>query len=190
MSDETTKRKRGGAHPPHPKCPECGKAMYKAMYGRAVKKEDAWAFCRNPSCSLCGKDQSGTAPEEYQASGEKEWRKSRAEIKKKREEAAKAKGKKKSKEKTPAKEKKPGKKKSKEKTPAKEAPAKKKTVKKKTANGKKKPAAKPEEKSQLALIADDLMEGKLSIKKIAAKHHCGAKKVRAVRNKLQDRGDL
>jgi len=180
MSDETPKRKRGGAHPPHPKCPECGKAMYKAMYGRAVKKGDAWAFCRNPNCSLHGKDQSGTAPEDYHASGEKAWRKSRADIKKKREEAAKAKGKKKSKQKAPAKKK----------TVKKAAPAKKKTVKKKTANGKKKPAAKPEEKSQLALIADDLMEGKLSIKKIAAKHHCGAKKVRAVRNKLQDRGDL
>ena len=50
--------KRGGTHPKHPPCPECGKAMYKTMeVGKAVRKSDPWSFCRNKSCSLFGVDQ-------------------------------------------------------------------------------------------------------------------------------------
>jgi hypothetical protein len=44
-------------HPPHPKCPECGKALYKRADPGPVKKEDPWAFCRNPKC-LFGKSPS------------------------------------------------------------------------------------------------------------------------------------
>lgn len=47
-----------GTHPAHPKCPKCTKAMYKTMEkGKAVKKSDPWAFCRNKDCELYGKDQ-------------------------------------------------------------------------------------------------------------------------------------
>jgi len=54
------KSKRGGSHPPHPRCPECGKAMYKTMVkGASVKKSEPWAYCRNESCSKYGVDQSG-----------------------------------------------------------------------------------------------------------------------------------
>ena len=51
--------KKGGAHPPHPKCPECGKAMYKTMVkGKTVATDDPWAYCRNQDCPLYGKNQS------------------------------------------------------------------------------------------------------------------------------------
>ena len=51
--------KQGGAHPPHPRCPKCGKAMYKTMVkGKAVAKTDPWAYCRNQDCELYGKNQS------------------------------------------------------------------------------------------------------------------------------------
>ena len=47
-----------GAHPKHPRCPGCGKAMYKAaVKGTQVKKSDPWAFCRNAKCKLCGMNQ-------------------------------------------------------------------------------------------------------------------------------------
>lgn len=47
-----------GAHPKHPPCPECGKALYKAaVKGTQVKKADPWAFCRNANCKLCGMNQ-------------------------------------------------------------------------------------------------------------------------------------
>jgi len=47
-----------GAHPPHPKCPRCGKSMYKAQAkGARVKKTDPWAYCRNENCVLCTVDQ-------------------------------------------------------------------------------------------------------------------------------------
>lgn len=46
--------------PRHPKCPACGKAMYKQMGGKRVKVTAPWAFCRNKNCDLFGKNQ--TAP--------------------------------------------------------------------------------------------------------------------------------
>lgn len=56
--------KRGGAHPKHPACPQCGKAMYKTMEkGKAVKKTDPWAYCRNDDCPQKGVDQSGLVKE-------------------------------------------------------------------------------------------------------------------------------
>ena len=46
-------------HTAHPKCPKCGKALYKAKdKGKQVKKDDPWAYCRNGKCELCGVDQS------------------------------------------------------------------------------------------------------------------------------------
>lgn len=55
MSDENKSR-----HPPHPRCPFCGKAIYKTMIkGKWVKKSDPWAFCRNRACKEYGNNQSG-----------------------------------------------------------------------------------------------------------------------------------
>lgn len=58
-------RAKTGAHPPHPKCPACSRALYKSMLPKAVKKTDPWAFCRNAACSRHGEDQSaaGQLPE-------------------------------------------------------------------------------------------------------------------------------
>ena len=40
-------------HPAHPRCSECGKALYKsAVKGKKVRKADPYKFCRNPDCSL------------------------------------------------------------------------------------------------------------------------------------------
>lgn len=47
--------------PKPPICPGCGKAMYKAPLeakGKSVKKEWPYAYCRNASCGLFGKNQS------------------------------------------------------------------------------------------------------------------------------------
>lgn len=43
--------------PNHPKCPACGKAMYKQMGGKRVKKTAPWTFCRDTDCLLYGKNQ-------------------------------------------------------------------------------------------------------------------------------------
>lgn len=45
-------------HPKHPKCPNCGRAMYKSPESRAVKKSEPFAFCRNKKCKLHLTDQS------------------------------------------------------------------------------------------------------------------------------------
>lgn len=59
---KANKARVGGAHPKHPPCTGCGKALYKTMTkGKAVKKDDPWAFCRNEQCELHGKDQSASA---------------------------------------------------------------------------------------------------------------------------------
>lgn len=48
-----------GAHPKHPPCPSCGRALYKsAEVGRQVKTTDPWAYCRNKKCDLYLQDQS------------------------------------------------------------------------------------------------------------------------------------
>lgn len=48
-----------GRHPVHPKCPGCGRSMYKASEkGAKVKKTDPWRYCRNKACDLFGVDQS------------------------------------------------------------------------------------------------------------------------------------
>lgn len=50
-------------HPPHPKCPTCGRAMYKSpTKGAKVRKADPWAFCRNETCQKCGVDQALEGP--------------------------------------------------------------------------------------------------------------------------------
>lgn len=45
-----------GRHPPHPRCPACGKAVYKSPEPAAVKREDPWAWCRNAACENFGRD--------------------------------------------------------------------------------------------------------------------------------------
>src|SRR5690606_6326400 len=52
-------------HEAHPRCPGCKKALYKALKkGSKVKPSDPFAFCRNSSCGLHGRDLSkGSAPE-------------------------------------------------------------------------------------------------------------------------------
>lgn len=44
-------------HQPHPKCPQCGRALYKA-YGKGskVSPEDPYVFCRNAACDLGGEE--------------------------------------------------------------------------------------------------------------------------------------
>lgn len=44
------------AHPPHPRCPKCGKMLFKSMAPKSVKKSDPWAYCRNKDCSSTGLD--------------------------------------------------------------------------------------------------------------------------------------
>ena len=60
---ETTKRKRGGTHPKHPRCPGCSKALRKrAEPGKGgAKKSDPYRWCFNESCPLHGVDQSDEA---------------------------------------------------------------------------------------------------------------------------------
>jgi len=46
---------RKGAHPKHPKCPACGRPLYKAATkGAKTKKTDPWIYCRNPNCKESG----------------------------------------------------------------------------------------------------------------------------------------
>jgi hypothetical protein len=50
-------------HPPHPKCPSCGRALYKsALKGGKVAKGDPWAFCRNEACVHHGVNQTMPRP--------------------------------------------------------------------------------------------------------------------------------
>ena len=55
-------------HQKHPKCPECGKALYKSpIKGKPVKKTDPYAFCRNPKCKVFENPLETTIPEEPEA---------------------------------------------------------------------------------------------------------------------------
>lgn len=38
------------AHPKHPTCSKCGKALFKSALSAKVKPTDPYAFCRNKSC--------------------------------------------------------------------------------------------------------------------------------------------
>ena len=49
--------KKSKGRPKQPKCPECGKAMYKRMDVGGVKKTDPYAWCRNGACSLHNRPQ-------------------------------------------------------------------------------------------------------------------------------------
>ncbi|MBI5495548.1 MAG: hypothetical protein HY904_11030 [Deltaproteobacteria bacterium] len=60
---------RSGAHPKHPPCPRCGRALYKSMTPKAVKKSDPWAWCRNPACAAHNVDQSATTAATANAGG-------------------------------------------------------------------------------------------------------------------------
>jgi hypothetical protein len=45
-------------HREHPRCANCGRAKYKSLVkGAAVKRTDAYAFCRNERCALFERDQ-------------------------------------------------------------------------------------------------------------------------------------
>jgi hypothetical protein len=50
-----------GSHPAHPKCPCCGKPMFKSMKAGKVFKHDAWAFCRNMECAKWNTNQADGA---------------------------------------------------------------------------------------------------------------------------------
>jgi outer membrane biosynthesis protein TonB len=45
--------------PVQPKCPKCGKALYKRMDPGGVKTSDPYGWCRNASCESYNVDQSG-----------------------------------------------------------------------------------------------------------------------------------
>lgn len=63
-------------HVAHPKCPSCGRALYKAMeQGAKVKPADPYQFCRNNACELWGYREAPAeepAPEETPAGEETE----------------------------------------------------------------------------------------------------------------------
>ena len=62
-------------HQPHPKCPGCSRALYKAMdKGSKVSPEDPYQFCRNSACPCWGwrTDDSAPAPEAQTAAQEVE----------------------------------------------------------------------------------------------------------------------
>ena len=45
-------------HREHPRCANCGRAKYKSpVKGAAVRRTDAYAFCRNERCVLFERDQ-------------------------------------------------------------------------------------------------------------------------------------
>lgn len=70
-----------GAHPKHPPCPECGKALYKAaVKGTQVKKADPWAFCRNAKCKLCGMNQAERSAERARDLAKQQKRKAKTEV--------------------------------------------------------------------------------------------------------------
>lgn len=51
-------------HAPHPKCPQCQRALYKSnLVGAKVSTSDPYAFCRNPTCAYVA-DQEIAAPVE------------------------------------------------------------------------------------------------------------------------------
>lgn len=60
MTVEVAERRRaaiGQVHLAHPKCPACGRALYKAATtGTRVTKRERYAWCRNEACSLRGRD--------------------------------------------------------------------------------------------------------------------------------------
>jgi len=47
--------------PTQPRCPACGKALYKRMDAGQVLATDSYAWCRNQACAEYNKDQSGTS---------------------------------------------------------------------------------------------------------------------------------
>ena len=47
----------GQVHLAHPRCPSCGRALYKALLpGSRVSKRDRYSWCRNAECQLFGRD--------------------------------------------------------------------------------------------------------------------------------------
>jgi hypothetical protein len=62
MSTKESKKVRtSNGRPVQPKCPHCGKAMYKRMDAGAVKTEDSYGWCRNAACDHFNVDQSGAS---------------------------------------------------------------------------------------------------------------------------------
>ena len=56
---EATRRRAaiGQVHRAHPRCPACGRALYKSpRLGARVTKRDRYAWCRNAGCRLSGRD--------------------------------------------------------------------------------------------------------------------------------------
>lgn len=55
-------------HQKHPKCPKCGKALYKSpIKGSPVKKSDPYAFCRNEKCEVFNNPLLPSTPSESEA---------------------------------------------------------------------------------------------------------------------------
>ena len=157
----TSRKGMVGTHPPHPKCPKCEKAMYKTMIkGKAVAKEDPFAFCRNPDCELYSVDQDGNASEENKLGSEGKDKSSKTQQPSKKGEGKESK-----------------------RTLPKKVPVKK--VSKKS-----EPESKKSKMPKTDKIKTALLKGKLTQAEIAEKFDCSRKKVRAVRNALQDEGLL
>lgn len=61
------------AHPQHPNCESCGKALFKSAYKAKVKPSDPYAYCRNRACpdwtfrAVVGEVGKSPAPEQVAA---------------------------------------------------------------------------------------------------------------------------
>jgi hypothetical protein len=57
-SDEPRRRAAiGQVHLAHPRCPSCGRALYKALIpGTRVTRKQRYAWCRNAECQLFGRN--------------------------------------------------------------------------------------------------------------------------------------
>lgn len=149
---------RGGTHPKHPPCPECGRAMYKTMtVGKAVKKDDPWAFCRNKDCGLFGKNQvEGVEPEDGEEVASKAIEETafetieEIEVEKPKVEKA--------------------------------------TKKASVSAGKRTPLTKEQKKARRKLVVADLLSEEFSHSEIAKRNKCSRKYVKSVSLKIQSEG--
>lgn len=60
------------SHPIHPKCPSCGKALFKSYKAAKVRPADPYRFCRNEKCTRCGPSGITPSPEPGPSRGMKE----------------------------------------------------------------------------------------------------------------------
>jgi len=171
--------KKGGAHPPHPKCPECGKAMYKTMVkGKTVATDDPWAYCRNQDCPLYGKNQSDrTTADERDKDKPKKSKPEKGEAKKSKPE--------KSKPKKGEAEDKPEKSK-----PEKSKPKKSKPKKGEAEDKPEKSKPKKQKIAKVKNIKADIISGKFTTAEIIHKNKTSRKTVSRILKQMKQDGEI